>query len=325
MVMTEEKSYKIQVLRGLSIIAVVMIHNTPGGLMQVWCRPFINFGVGCFLFLSGMLSSADKWHPYKRIVKIIIPYVIWSLIYVIIGHYKQPAQIPVIYIKQLITANAAKVMYYVFIYCEFQLLIPAIDKLARSKYKWIGFAVSPIEIIVMRLTPLVTGIEWNRYIQIVIRVSCLGWFTYFYLGYLLGNGLLKIRRSTSRLAVMWAGAMALQILEGYLYYSTGKSNCGTQVKLSAILSGVLFVMIAYQYIESDRQMTYKCKILHVLGDCSFGIFYSHLAVMAVLDHIPYYSVVIIYPFNAIVTITISCLCVLLGRKILGRYGKYLAL
>ena len=34
------KSYNIQVLRGIAIIAVAFIHNTPEGIAQVWCRPF---------------------------------------------------------------------------------------------------------------------------------------------------------------------------------------------------------------------------------------------------------------------------------------------
>ena len=69
MEMTKEKSYKIQVLRGLAIIAVVLIHNTPGGIAQVWCRPFLNFSVGLFLFMSAMLSSVEKWNPKKRILR----------------------------------------------------------------------------------------------------------------------------------------------------------------------------------------------------------------------------------------------------------------
>lgn len=62
---SESKSYKIQVLRGLAVTAVVFIHNTPGGIAQVWCRPFINFSVGMFLFLSGMLSCAENRNPRK--------------------------------------------------------------------------------------------------------------------------------------------------------------------------------------------------------------------------------------------------------------------
>ena len=97
MELTQNKSYKIQVLRGLAIIAVVFIHNTPNGLPQVWCRPFLNFSVGCFLFLSGMLSNAQRRNPTKRIMKVIIPYVIWTLPYVIVRNIKQPGQIPASY------------------------------------------------------------------------------------------------------------------------------------------------------------------------------------------------------------------------------------
>ena len=56
----DNKSAKIQALRGLAIIAVVFIHTTPGGMAQVVCRPFLNIAVGLFLFLSGMLSDAKN-------------------------------------------------------------------------------------------------------------------------------------------------------------------------------------------------------------------------------------------------------------------------
>ena len=46
------KDEKIQVLRAIAIIAVVMIHTCPYGLEQVVCRPFLNFAVPLFLFGS---------------------------------------------------------------------------------------------------------------------------------------------------------------------------------------------------------------------------------------------------------------------------------
>lgn len=131
--LTSEQSTKIQILRGLAIIAVVFIHNTPVGLTQIWCRPFMNFSVGLFLFLSGLLSDAKHWNPVKRIIKMAIPYFIWTLVYVAIANITGPSNIPIAYIKALITANSAAVMYYIFVYCQFTLLIPLIDKLARSK------------------------------------------------------------------------------------------------------------------------------------------------------------------------------------------------
>ena len=311
-------------MRGLAIIAVVCIHNTSSGLEQVWVRPFLNFSVGLFLFLSGLLSNAKNWNPGKRIIKVIRPYIIWTLVYVTIGNIKTPSCIPISYAKALLLANSAAVMYYVFVYCQFTLLIPLINKLAHSKVLYLGFLITPIEIILMRYIPLYTGFELNSYILKIQSFSCLGWFTYFYLGYLIGNKIFKINISTIKLEIMLALSIVLQIGEGYLQFTLGELNCGTQLKLSSIITGVLFSFLAYKYIATDE---YKCesKVLEILGNNSFGIYFSHLAVMSVLAHVPYYTQYFIFPINALVTIFITLICVIIGKKILGKNAKYLGL
>ena len=74
---------KIQIMRGLSIIAVIVIHtyntNTYAwGGYGVIIRPFVNFAVGMFIFLSGYLTKENENGVYRdiiyrRIKKIIIP------------------------------------------------------------------------------------------------------------------------------------------------------------------------------------------------------------------------------------------------------------
>ena len=66
MKISEDNSKKIQILRGLAIIAVVFIHNTPNGMALFFCRPFLNFSVGLFLFLSGMMSDVRKWNTQSN-------------------------------------------------------------------------------------------------------------------------------------------------------------------------------------------------------------------------------------------------------------------
>lgn len=114
-------------------------------------------------------------------------------------------------------------------YCEFTLLIPIVDKLARSKYNYIGFLISPIEIIIMRLIPLITGMEINAYIRLVMGVSCLGWFTYYYLGYMLGNNIIEVKVPNRQLIILLAASIIIQMIEGYLYYIMGESNCGSHL------------------------------------------------------------------------------------------------
>ena len=322
MVITKKKSYAIQLLRGLAIIAVVFIHNTPIGFSQVIFRPFLNFSVGLFLFLSGMLSNAGSWKPWKRIKKVLIPYLIWTAVYVIFNNYKVPLLIPQAYIRDLLTGQASPIMYYIFVYIQFTLLIPLIDRIAKSKFKYWGFIISPLEIIIMRLIPLIAGVKMNDYVQIGISVSCLGWFSYFYLGYLLGNGLLQIRISKKKLQMMFIIAFILQILEGFWFYSMGDINCGAQLKLSAVLTGCIFSILAYLFIESEPCKEWK--LLYLLGDCSFGIYFSHLAIMSFLSKIPYYREFVIYPINAVIALFISLGFVLLAGRILGKFRKYFA-
>lgn len=61
----------------------------------------------------------------------------------------------------------------------------------------------PIEIILFRLIPLVSGIEVNKYVSTVMGISCLGWFTYYYLGYLFGNEIIEINTPTKTLLLIW--------------------------------------------------------------------------------------------------------------------------
>lgn len=311
MIINKEQSYKIQLLRGLAIIAVVFIHNTPTGMSQVYLRPFMNFSVGLFLFLSGLLTNFKKVSLLKRLKKVLIPYFIWTLIYVTCSNITNPISIPISYAKALIKADAAAMMYYIFVYSEFMILLSIIDKLAHSKWKYLGFLIAPLEIIFMRTIPLVLDVELNKYIMIVRSLSCLGWFSYFYLGYLIGNNLIEVKLKTKMLSFFLIIAVLLQMLEGYWYLSMGEVNCGTQIKISSVLTGVIFALICYLFICSKKKI--KSKILHILGDYSFGIYFSHIAVMKVLVFIPYY-VDVLFPIKVIIILFCTCCCIYFGKK-----------
>lgn len=197
--LTTEQSEKIQILRGIAIIAVVCIHCAPGGFPQVYIRPFLNFCVGLFLFLSGLLSNAQRWHAKKRIIKLLVPYILWTFVYSILNSYQSMRLLPQNFLMGLLTASSAAVMYYVFVYIQLTLLIPAIDKLASSKFYLLGFLISPLEILIMKTIPSLAGCPFDKWLTMIIDVSCLGWFTYFYLGYILGNGLIKLKKYSTNI------------------------------------------------------------------------------------------------------------------------------
>lgn len=313
----DKKRYRnntVQVFRAISIIAVVMIHTTPSGYWQLCCRPFINFAVATFLFLSGYLTKVDNddwWQLYKkRIIRVIIPYVIWTVLYTIASH--QIDRLPI----NLLTGKACKIMYYIFVYIQFVILTPFLGKLAKSRYQFIGWLVAPISMIIFSYYWLWTGTDLNPNIYLLWKNSCLGWFTFYYLGLILGNRIIEKHYSQKVLVVLYMFSIILQFAEGYGWMMLGRTHCGTQLKLTTFLTSSLFLLIAYNIIHSGR-FDIKNRFLRMLGDYSFGIFLCHIMVKSVLDSfVPYYKA-IPYPITSAIVVLLSFGCCYIGSKVCG--------
>ncbi|MEE3487316.1 MAG: acyltransferase [Bulleidia sp.] len=308
-------SNNIQILRGIAIIAVVMIHNTPYGTLQLIFRPFENFSVGLFLFLSGYLSHADQWHPWKRIRKILIPYVFWSAFYTLLYYHSALASDPYLILKHLITGGSAAIMYYVFVYCELTLLIPLIGRMSECKHPLLFLCISPLEILLLRTVPILMKIDLSSWFLTIQQLSCIGWFSYYFLGYLCGNDVLHIHLPRKKLTVCWVISILLQFLEGWYYDSMGIVDFGTQMKLSSFITDSIILLFSARFIVGNHK---KDSVFHKLGNQSFGIFFLHLAVMALVTHF-IGSFPKLFPLNAVITICITYAIIVSSERLF--HGK----
>lgn len=313
----------VQVFRAFAIIAVVLIHTTPLGYCQVFCRPFINYAVATFLLLSGYLTKLDNVNCRafykKRIIRVAIPYVIWTTLYTLASHHI--SKLPV----NLLTAKAAGHMYYIFVYIQFVLLTPLLGKLAKSRFQFLGWLVAPISVIIFKYYWLLTGKVLNPYINLLWGDSCLGWFSFYYLGLILGNRIIEKRYSLKVLTILYSVSIVLQIAEGYKWLMLGETNCGTQVKLTSFLTSSLFLLIAYEFFQS-RRFDCKNKFILKLGDYSFGIYLCHIMVMKTLSYIvPNYEA-IPYPINSMIVVLVSLCCCNIGTNVCGeKVSRWLGL
>lgn len=317
--MSKEESYQIQLLRGIAIIGVICIHSVPPGSIQIWLRPFINFSVAMFLFLSGFLSKSDRWNPGRRIKKVVIPYILWTVIYTALNSRFGFKSFVYSLVLNAVTGQAAAIMYYIFVYIQLTLLIPAADKLSNSKFRYIGLFVTPVEIILFRFLPLLTGIQFGTVLSTLIRLSCLGWFSYFYLGFLIGNTRATVLLKNRPLALLVTFGLIWQIVEGYFYLQLGSADAGTQLKLSSCFTNMFLMLLAYRFITNEKK---ACNnFLYLIGNNSFGIYFAHLAIIQIFS----LNSVLVFPINAIVTTMISLAFVLVMKRILGKWAWTLAL
>lgn len=309
-----DRQSNIQILRGTAIFAVVLIHTCPNGWTQVVCRPFVNFAVPLFLFLSGYLTKIDRahWGTFykKRISKVIFPYALWSILYSISN--MDFAHI----VTDLFTAKAAGHLYFIPVYIQFVLLTPLFGKLIRSKYHWVGWVIAPIATILFKYVWLFSGFELNTAVSTAYRISCLPWVTAYYLGLIIGNGYLEKNYQPRQLALLYLFSIGIQMGEGYIWWKLGDANCGSALKLSAMLSSAVFCLIANNFIKSKSNI-FNFNWLVRIGDCSFGIYCSHILVLKVLRQIPGYDLL---PFgvNSLIVMLTCFACVTIGQKICGQ-------
>ena len=309
----------VQFFRALAIIAVVMIHTTPLGLSQVVFRPFINFSVAAFLFISGYLTKTDNtnWLAFyrKRILRVLIPYVIWTIIYSF--QSIQNGGEGKVLLFNILTTKAAAPLYYIFVYIQFVLLTPLLGKLAKSKYRYIGWIIAPISIIIFKYSQFINGLEFSWIISLLWSVACLGWFTFYYLGLLLGNHIIELKYSLKKLTLLYVLSILIQMIEGYIWLKLGDINCGTQMKLSSLLSSSIFAMITYTLLERRKFDANRYKLMCVIGNYSFGIYLCHILIIRILSRTPCYGN-IPYPLISFIVLALSLSFCYIVDKVCGK-------
>ncbi len=269
-----------QVLRGIAIVAVVFIHTCPKDpAWQIGFRPLVNFGVPMFLFLSGWLTR-QKPQPWgticrKRIPRVLVPYLIWTVIYTLVAG--QPRALA----YNLLFANAVYTLYYIPVYIQLVLLTPLVKRLAESRLHWVGWLVTPLSFILFTYQSGRFGDILNQ----AYYLSFLGWFSYYYMGFICGQKQ-AISVNCHRFARYLLPLFLLaQVGEGYLWWKAGLADCGTPMKLTALLTNLFLMAALVPWLHAGNH-AYSIAF-RTLGDYSFGIYLIHPLAIQFLPGIPF--------------------------------------
>lgn len=322
-----EQSRKIQVLRAFSIIAVVMIHTCALGAAGVIIRPFLNFAVALFLGLSGYLTRTEipdvSAFYRKRVLRVFIPYAIWSLIYTAArGTWES---LPL----HFVTGYACGAFYYVAVYIQLTLLAPLIGRLVRSRYRWTGLATTPVAICIEYLLEIFDMGLPKPYNEVFFPV----WFIFFYVGMILRedieNGSADFLTNSARrggflrgLAVCFAGTICAQIIENALWKMSGNGHMAyTQIKLGAMTTSIVVIYAAVAWIQDRRPIPFSARGVNTLvrlGDISFGIYLTHLLAKDLLEMSLWQTIEMVFPLTGLVVLIVDAAAVLAMRFLLGR-------
>lgn len=330
---TERDAYW-DVLRGVAIIAVVWIHSLPGSAYVDWnfdywitLRAFINFPVALFFFIAGYFVNASRVSPVgswlrRRVVRLAVPFLIWSTIYFTIEAIMAGGVGSLLTIAPRIGLGlTAAHLYFVIVLIQLTLLTPLLVAAVRSAWwRSVAYAVTPAYLVVMYAIAFSGGSLPLHY-----NYAFPAWMVFYLVGI---DARERAWRDLGRQlkGVAWIAVIVcvgLAIVESYWLLSAGMSVgfATSQLKASSVLCSLAVILL----VLTHRREVPVSRLSQLGSRSSFGIYFVHLVwIMAVaevyaqiplLDEIP-----VLFLLQASQVALVSALSlgsIWLARRILG--------
>lgn len=280
---SNKKSYNqsLDILRIISILAVVLIHTTTrtieassNNLDQFTFTLFLNqtarFAVPVFFFISGFALELNyhlhqNYWAYlkKRVGKIFLPYLFWSLFYMLFVYPQNISYLP----NFLLTGNASYQLYFIPALLIFYVLFP----LLRKIHKYSLYSIFLLQIILLYIDYYLYPLPFPY----VISVALLNIFFFIY-------GIFSRYQSIKLSKV---AGVVLAAVSGITVYYQGKNNYTHSHNYLSFYSqwrpSILFYSIFLISIISKISFQNQ-NLIKSLSRLSFFVFFVHVAVIELI-------------------------------------------
>lgn len=307
--MAKNKIYEIEIMRALGCLLVVLIHVTaffwttftPGSLAfksVVLMNTLARFVVPCFIFMSGFVlyyAYSDKEiNPLtfykKRMSKVLIPYLIWCVIYIFWNiRFQGYAYDVKSVLRYIILGKANSHLYFVCLIIQFYVLFPLIIKV----FKWFK----------NRYLATLFFFGFNFYFIFNVKLFYSSrLFMYYIMFFVLGLFIADLKKkpltSTKWLKVISVMSVLCYLVITVYYVVNSYKNKITMplilpkfFNISWWLYSILSIIVLYvffQFVVQKQASILKWKSIDLLSRHSFAIYLSHSFFMKILHKLPPY-------------------------------------
>ena len=294
------RTFYLDILRCLSIFAVVLMHSAMPLLGRVdspthlWAgltySSLCIFCVPVLLMISGALMLSDV-RPmdtltfYKRrLSKIVIPLLIWSVIYYLVTCLMEGSTVNVIsFLKRMLASMWAGPLWFLYMIAGVYLMAPFLKPAfadPRSARTWAFVAV----IFGVQTLGFVVKFLWSQELNRFFTGAVFPYyFGYFVLGYALNATPVRVPGGRpALLAAFLLPAACLAVGEYQAHVSESlvpNLFFNYQGPLAALMSVAVFLLFkGWASSQGGRWAT----LLHTVSGLTYGVFLSHILVMLVL-------------------------------------------
>ena len=292
----------VDLIRVIAIFLVVMIH-VSGQLTNAWgeipndqwiiadiyggiarvCVPLF-FMISGYLLLPRSESLSDFYR--ERMPRILVPFVVWSLIYLgwYCGNHPNTCT-PSLAWNLLLVQGTYYHLWFLYSLINIYLILPALRLMIRPDLdQRILWYLVGLWLIFQPLLAIAHKF-WNFSIKLSPPLTT-GFVCYFFLGYLLGEiGLSRARIIAS--AALWAISILITIIGTYiLTYLSGQFDGFFYdfVSLNVIFaSGAAFLLLRWTAEAKPFAAWNASRLIRTFTASAFGIYLVHILVVEVLS------------------------------------------
>lgn len=368
----KERIIEIETLRGIAFAAVVLQHSIAhyslvpqaglqDGVVLAILLMLAKFAVPLFIFITGMVlfyNTGESFHygsfMRKRVMDVIVPYVVWSLLYFILTPQNWTGfgwqQIPDLGLK-LITGKMASHFWYIIMLIQFYLFFPLFLRVVRyvfHRYQAKGQMIALLlsgGLFLILANQLRSIAAWMERLQIPVLTDAfttyadrnfIYFFFYFVLGAAAGLSVQRWKEWVVRLRwIYWLVFMTLGLRFIYLLMLEFQKPEGIQIRFytvslirpDMILFLVASIMVMYQ-LASKLQHSAALYWLGWIGGMSYGGYLMHMLVLR-YSYIPDEWFYAAWGWNPVVRMIVTWITALLVSCVLTwlisrlKWGKWI--
>lgn len=296
----KEKDKYWQVIRGILIIMVILIHVLDISYVSkhiedfnyyyiIVFRQFINIPVAIFIFLAGYFTKIEKLSNKENIKKyyinkikhLLIPYLIWSIIYnflYVIVNYDSVQVFDII--KNFVFGSSSAQLYFILVLLQLVIITPFLAKnIENKKNITICLLITPINLVVIYLYNIIKGSQLPLY-SLFFTV----WFIFYYLGILVRKNQIKIDKFISKISLKKSIVIVLisfmiAVIESIVLLKLNIDYCFalSQIKIGSYIFVLSMIILLFKIKEYYAEN--KFNVLRKIGDYSYGIYYVMIYVV----------------------------------------------
>lgn len=316
-----ERLDELVYIRAIAALGILIIHATGGFVVYsdfgskamlggIFLNQFFRFGSPIFMMISGLVifynyRSREEFNARrffkKKIQFILIPYIIWSLIYFFYNMnfynlaWTQDSMGELI--NKLLLGGAYSHLYFIFLIFQFYLLVPLFLRFLPKNMEKRPFTVVGISFI-LQLIVLIYGYYFKNKLNIgfmatfnqIYWKTVVSWQYYFILGGTIGVHYQKISDFIEKhirklvgvfllIAVFYVGQVYLDAFtNGNLDNYDRFGSIRPQTMIFATFTMPILIYIA-------KRMKGKFKLVQNFGMYSFGVYFSHPLVLSEIKKI----------------------------------------